>query len=944
VPAADWDKVKALFNAALDQPASERGAFVAHAAAGDASLREAVESLLASHDDDDDFLETPAAALRLSEFSESLPAGSRVGAYRLLREIGRGGMGTVHLAARDDGEFRHQVAVKLVSRGMDTDLILRRFRHERQILAGLDQPNIARLLDGGTTDDGRPFFVMEYIEGEPIDEYCKKRDLPLAERLKLFQLVCGAVQHAHQNLIVHRDIKASNILVTSTGVPKLLDFGIAKLLDPERDGAGTAAPLTMRALTPEYASPEQVRGDPITTASDVYSLGVLLYELLAGQRPYELRSRRHEDIVRAVCDTDPAPPSAVVTGEHADARRRHLRGDLDTIVLMAMRKDPQRRYRSADQLSEDLQRYLEGRPVGARRDTLAYRVAKFTRRNRAGVATAVVVLLSLIGGLATTMWEARVAQAQRARAERRFAEVRTLATSFLFELHDAIASLPGSTPARALLVRRALSSLDGLASEAQGDATLQRDLATAYERIGRVQGNSYNSNLGDTKGALESYRKSLAIRERLARENPQSLELQNELASGYHGMGDMLNTVGELTAALKSYEQSLAIRQALMVKQPDNAENRVDIAELYTSIGDTKGMDGYANLGDVAGALSSYRQSVQIREALLRSSPQSRDYRVGVANSLMNLGYMLGSVADTSGATQVRRAIDMFERIVAEDPNDAKRRVGLLSGYVRLRFVLADAGRLEEAIRVDRETVVELEQMLRSDSTNALLRRNLGATYNFLGRDLRSSRHADQAVQIHRKALGIAQSLATGDSTSSEHRHDVAFTHYLLAEALADTRDLRGALDEYGRAASAKETLRVSEPTNTRHGDDLGLIYTGMGNALVRAGDLTAAQSAFQEALSFLEAAVARSKSNQKGKASLALTYAGVGRLHSAMGSVAQSSANREAACRDADLWYQKSLDIWLEMRRSGRLLPVNAGRPAEMAALIAKCDSAMGK
>jgi serine/threonine protein kinase len=252
-------------------------------------------------------------------------------------------MGTVHLAARDDGEFHHQVALKLVKRGMDTDLILRRFRYERQILAELDHPNIARLLDGGTTDDGRPYFVMEYIDGDPIDVYCRKTNLSLIRRLQLFQTVCSAVQYAHQNLIVHRDIKPGNILVTRSGVPKLLDFGIAKLLDPAREQTATGQAATMRALTPEYASPEQVRGDPITTASDVYSLGVVLYEILTGRRPYEVDSMQPADIERAVCDTDPVPPSQAITSSGDEAARRRLRGDLDTIVLMAMKKDPRRR-------------------------------------------------------------------------------------------------------------------------------------------------------------------------------------------------------------------------------------------------------------------------------------------------------------------------------------------------------------------------------------------------------------------------------------------------------------------------------------------------------------------------------------------------------------------------------------------------------------------------
>jgi eukaryotic-like serine/threonine-protein kinase len=309
VNATEWGRVKQLFNEALDRPHADREQFIRSAAGGDAQLHEAVARLLASHDDESMFLEIPAIESRREDLDHA-PSEGRVGPYLILREIGRGGMGSVHLAARDDGEFRHKVAVKLVKRGMDTDMILRRFRYERQILADLHHPNIARLLDGGTSDDGRPYFVMEYIEGDSIDVYAAKHDLSVDDRLKLFLDVCRAVQFAHQNLVVHRDIKTSNIVVTPSGVTKLLDFGIAKLLDPSRDGGATDGTLTLRALTPEYASPEQVRGEPVTTASDVYSLGVLLYELLAGHRPYEVDARNPEAIAQVVCETDPVPPSS----------------------------------------------------------------------------------------------------------------------------------------------------------------------------------------------------------------------------------------------------------------------------------------------------------------------------------------------------------------------------------------------------------------------------------------------------------------------------------------------------------------------------------------------------------------------------------------------------------------------------------------------------------
>jgi tetratricopeptide (TPR) repeat protein len=947
VSSNDWEQTKALFNAALDIAPNERAAFLLNSAGDNAELREAVARLLAAHDEDDAFMETPAAEMHAKTSSasepEQFPDGGRIGQYRVSREIGRGGMGTVHLAYRDDGEFRHQVALKLVKRGMDTDMILRRFRYERQILADLDHPNIAQLYDGGTTDDGRPYFVMEYIEGDPIDAYCRRHGLDVIQRLKLFQSVCAAVQYAHQNLIVHRDIKTSNILVTAAGAPKLLDFGIAKLLDSSREESLTAAPLTMRALTPEYASPEQVRGDPITTASDVYSLGVLLYELLAGHRPYEVNSTRPEDIARTVCDTDPVPPSQAA-GEAAPGMRRRLRGDLDTIVLMAMQKDPRRRYTSVQQLSDDIGRHLNRQPVIARRDTSGYRAARFIRRNRAIVATGVTVLASLVIGLAATMWQARVAQTERARAERRFSEVRSLATSFLFEIHDAIAPLPGSTPARGLLVKRALTSLDGLAKEAEGDPGLQKDLAAAYERVGQVQGNSYYSNLGDTKGALISYRKSLEIRKKLVLDNPQSLQLQYELASGYGGLADMNSAVGELAAAAKDYESAINIRRSLRAKNPRDTANTSAMAELYNFLGDTQGMDGYANLGDVSGALASYRQSVSLREELAHQSPVSVDYGVGLANSLMNLGFLSDIVGDSTGADEVRRAVGILERIVGTRPNDAPRRLELLSGYARLRSVLSGSGHLDDAIAVDRKTIGMLDEMIAVDPENKLLRRNRSNMTNWLGRDLRASGRSDLALIQHRKALDMSERLARADARSSEHQHDVAISHYLIAESLSDLRQDREALAEYRIAANSKESLRISEPTNSRHADDLALIYSGIGTILTRTSDYPAAAKMVDKAIPLAQAAALRNKTNMKARVNLASTYFGAGRLHASMAAPMASREEKTLHWREARGLFARSLDIWQNIARGRHLTDAQAKQLADSAHEIAICDQALAK
>jgi serine/threonine protein kinase/TolB-like protein/Flp pilus assembly protein TadD len=400
--AEQWQRVRQLFHDALELRRSERADFLNRACGDDAELRREVESLLASHEEAGEFLSAPLAV-------DTQPAAPRqIGHYKIVGEIGRGGMGVVYRAVRDDDAFRKIVALKLLQRG-GSEHWDRRFRQERQILAGLQHPNIAAIFDGGSTDDGGLYLVMEHVLGEPITRYCETHGLDTRRRLEIFRAVCDAVEHAHQNSVVHRDIKPGNIVVGADGTPKLLDFGIAKIVTGV--DAQTPATATMQpVMTPEYASPEQVKGEPVTTASDVYSLGVVLYELLTGRRPYEVKSESLEAIVRVVCDTDPDAPSQMVASAAPPARgpsttrptASELRGDLDTIVLKALHKDPQQRYRSAARLSEDIRRHLEGLPITARRDGVVYRTSKFVQRNRAAVSAAafsgvLLVALALVG-------------------------------------------------------------------------------------------------------------------------------------------------------------------------------------------------------------------------------------------------------------------------------------------------------------------------------------------------------------------------------------------------------------------------------------------------------------------------------------------------------------------------------------------------------------------
>ncbi len=412
----EWRRAKEVFDAAWELEPRARESYLAAACRGEESVRAEVERMLLALAQNEDFLEEPllfdAALLPAGE-----QAGRLVGQYRLVREIGRGGMGSVYLAVRADEVYNQEVAVKLVWPGPDAAGIELRFRQERRILAALNHPNIARLLDGGATEDGWPYLVMEYVAGVPITQYCEERKLSINERLNLFRSVCAAVAHAHQHLVIHRDLKPPNILVTEDGDVKLLDFGIAKLLTSETgDASGPLTQTGLRLLTPEYASPEQTRGDEVTTASDVYSLGVLLYELLTSHRPYQFNSPAFGEIARVICEEEPERPSARMKTA-GQSLSRSLKGDLDQIALKSLRKEPEHRYKSAAQLSDDIQRYLDGEPVIARPATMRYRATKYVKRHKAFTAAAAVFLLALSAGLIVALWQLRASR-ERERIQR----------------------------------------------------------------------------------------------------------------------------------------------------------------------------------------------------------------------------------------------------------------------------------------------------------------------------------------------------------------------------------------------------------------------------------------------------------------------------------------------------------------------------------------------
>jgi serine/threonine protein kinase len=701
-----WNRVKEIFAAALEREAVLRAAYIEHACAGDDELRTEVVSLVEAHETAGDFIEEEAAQRvgLASEHARKDWIGRRLGPYRIVAEAGRGGMSQVFKAVRDDQQYEKQVAIKLLKPGLDTDSLLRRFKAERQILAQLSHPNIAHLLDGGATDEGAPYLVMEYIEGKPIDMYCDERQLGVNERLDLFRSLCSAVHYVHQHLMVHGDLKGGNVLVTGQGIVKLLDFGIAKLLSPTpASGREEPRATSFLALTPEYASPEQVRGEPITTASDIYSLGVLLYRLLSGALPYKATGSTTWALAKQICEQDPQPPS--VTADEATSGYgrfvKTLRGDLDNVVLKALKKAPEERYPSADELAEDLRRYLRGFPVTARPDTTGYRVRKFAQRHKSAAVAASLFVFALIAGIATTSWQAHRANVERLRAERHLNEVRELTSVYLAEVYDAVAYLPGGTRARKLLVENSIKYLAGLEHEAADSPQLQRDLAMAYDRLGDVQGDYIGASLGDTQAALESYRNALRLRRAVVQHDP-TLQARRELLRSCVKLSELLMGQSAVPEALSLGREGAQLADTLVRDKGVTALDRRYAAAAYMNYGWAQGLTGQVEPG-----MKLMEQARQLHEQLAAENPKDADAQRNLVVVAGRMGDVYSEGIDDSAKALpfYERALSLVEPIAAAEPDDAELQRAKA-------FTLASIGDLQNDLKRPREGLANYDRAL----------------------------------------------------------------------------------------------------------------------------------------------------------------------------------------------------------------------------------------
>jgi tetratricopeptide (TPR) repeat protein len=909
-----WERVEQLFQEAWEREAGARPAFLAGTCQGDERLRHAVQDLLdASTEAERNPLWNEPAIRNEARFqAASLAAISDATAldrYRLMERIGAGGMGVVYKAVRADDEFSKLVAVKIVQ---DSDPVtVARLRQERQILAGLEHPHIARLLDGGTTADGRPFLVMEYVDGLPIDRYVAERQPPLRELLELFRKICAAVSYAHRNLVVHRDLKPGNILVTAQGQPMLLDFGIAKLLDGSAQRTKTGA----GAMTPEYASPEQVLGAPITTASDIYSLGVLLYELVSGARLYRDAAGPLE-LAQAITRGVPRPLRAH-TGRRFDS-------DLENIVEMTLRKEPERRYASADLLAEDLRQYVAGYPVMARPATRGYRIAKFAGRNKAPVAALVLVLLALAGGIAATAWQARL-------ANQRFNDVRQLAHAVVFDFHDAIEPLPGSTPVRQMLVKDALVYLDKLSRET-GDASLQRELVEAYVKIGNVQGNSYYSNLGDTAGALASVRKAVAAGERLVEREANGLN-QRALAAAYSSEADILYSMNDLAGADAYYRKAVPLEEAAVRKLPPDLDTRRQLAATLRNWGDLAGAEGISNMGKPEEALARYRRTLDIANGLVQEYPGSALAKKDLYNSLMVLADAETTAGHHAAAEeQARRALRMIRAISAADPANAGDKVEVANMSTRLAQVLMDNAKAKEAAPLALAAVSIMEAQVKSDPANRMFRRSLAVTELHVVNALRKSGDPAGALAHARKALALSRQLSDADAGNIEILSDVANCDLKLAQVLTDLRDFPAAL------GYAVKSMTLLDGMLAR-GKDSNLTRMRVRSGLA-AGDIELRMDRADAALGHY---------GQAGKAAGEIVAGGAGQV-SARTDLARSQTGAAMADERLRRWraardgYGSAQKTWAALRELKALAPEDAGQPERMAMALARCEGRIGK
>jgi non-specific serine/threonine protein kinase/serine/threonine-protein kinase len=810
---AFWNEVEGVFSAAVELGDGQRRALLDAQCAGRAALRAEVESLLAVHSRAQGFMRHPTMAAD-PVGAPTLREGDVVGQFRLVELIASGGMGTVYRAERADAAFEQQVAVKIISAPITREEVQRRFLAERQILASLHHPHIVGLLDAGLTDGGQAYLIMEFVDGAPITMYCRARALSIGERLRLLRQVCDAVQYAHAHFVVHSDLKPANVLVTSDGIPKVLDFGIATLLQGPLAGAeNRSAQRGSDPLTPNYASPEQLEGAGVTIASDVFGLGMLMFEVLTGTRPYDVAGKRLDEVLRIVTETPTQRPSDADPESNVRPPydwRRALRGDLDAIAVRACHRAPERRYASADALSQDIGRYLNGIPVEARKPTFPYIAGKLAARHRIAFASVAMSAVLVVAALGIAVWQARVATVERERADRRFNEVRQLANTVIFDLHDAVAPLAGSTPVRQKIVTEGLQYLERLTADSSGDRQLQLELGRAYLKIGQVQGRPNTPNLGDRDGAINSFRRAKALLAPLATGTNTPADVFSGYLDSMRFLSETLGLMGESHhgEAIAEAREAVATAERFLSAHPTVEQAHSFVASANFAIAIRLGWPESQPYWAKAGA--EY-------EALLASSPDNPAWQRNAALVEKYVGSFFEGNEPGAAFPHYQRALELDQKRFDHAPTDRVVQFDVGVDLSNLAYVQWRRKDLTNAIALYTRCLEIRERLLATDPKDSLSREKLAVVYKQLGNVYQDKGEPKMALDHYRLAIERLNQLS---SLSPPSREDLAESWAGLADVTATLGETSQSCDAFRRAFITYRSLTPAERRIKHDGDD----------------------------------------------------------------------------------------------------------------------------
>ncbi|WP_213807491.1 serine/threonine-protein kinase [Granulicella sp. dw_53] len=926
-----WSLIEEIFQGALQRPPTERKQYIEEACGNDRELIPEIESLLESDNDAENALRSLIAddLKEITKVTSPSEVGLQLGPYLLVRELDRGGMGVVYLAVRSDDQYFQIVAIKMIRKGLDSPERVQRFRIERQILATLNHPNIGAILDGGETKDGRPFIVMEYVEGQPITLASKSRALSIPQRIELFRSVCSAVHYAHQKLIIHRDIKPSNVMVTPEGMVKLIDFGISKALVPQVVLSDVSQTETsFRMMTPDYASPEQLQGKQLTTATDIYSLGVLLFELLTDARPYTLQNLSPAAAERLVLEQDNRKPSSV--SDLSSGTRKEISGDLDRIILMAMDRDPSRRYLSVQHLNEDLLRYLQGKPIAARKTSSIYRFKKLLQRHKIPLMAACAICVALGGSALVYSRQSRI-------ADRRVKEVRALADSAISDMTDKLQRSSASTETQAALFHSALRYLDELRRSTGNDPRLLLELSKAYIRVGDLEGSPMVANLGNSETAVTSYQEALHSAME-AHSRMSGDETTVAVIDTYQHLGDIESFLGNFHEANEDYQQGLSWAHSFWQQKPDDPIRKRLLAMNYAGIGYV-----YLHTLNPDQALEKYSAAFQVFGGSPNGEEDHDKMLIGLYREKQTT---LNELGDQSEAlANGRKAIAIAEALVQRFPSSSQVRRELFLAYQEITFPLAgrdtlNVGDSGQAQVYARKALAIAQMLAATDNMNAQAHYDLALAYSTMGDSFRLT-NPETAGTWYQRSLRLTKRMAPRYGAGA--RHWIAIRN----EALADVLRGEGAAAERLRLLSEANVIRQELAEASPHGRiHLMRSYCKLSDAELVMKNLTKARQYANAAMPLLDKFDVTSPS--------LLVLRDIGFCEESEGEVQhriamdpiRSSVEGVAAEEESQRWYRKSADIWNtwsrrraatpESEREGRKvdhLLRRPGTPLELAA-----------